>query len=322
MSAANVFALAVFAAVVLIGMIVQTIAEALRTRPAALVRARLAAIDPAVAVGEDDGEQAALFRDPRRRLRIWARLDERILRFETVGGKTGLRVSIAAACASVGVAVFVARIDVVPMWAGAILVFALPAVTMLGMFRYFADRLRMRLLNVFPDALDLMVRAVRTGVPVMRALEIVADECAQPIAGEFRQIADSLHLGIELETVLASAMQRLRIPEFSFFCVALLLQRETGGPLGETLEGLADIIRARKDIKQKTRALTAESRLASRIIACVPFVIFGALYAIDRDYARILLDTSAGHIILVTAALLLSFGLLVIQRLGRLETTR
>jgi Flp pilus assembly protein TadB len=101
----------------------------------------------------------------------------------------------------------------------------------------------------------------------------------------------------------------------------LLLQRETGGPLGETLEGLADIIRARKDLKQKTQALTAESRLASRIIACVPFVIFGALYVIDRDYALTLVNTRDGHFILVTAVSLLVFGMLVIQRIGRLDTT-
>lgn len=320
MSAANVFALAVFAAVLLTGLIVQTVLRAVRNRPAALVRARLATIDQAPVVIEED-ESTALFRTPGRRLRIWARLDERILRFETVGGKIGLRVSIASACASVGIALVISRVDVMPMWAGAALVVVLPVATLLGMFRFFADRLRMRLLNVFPDALDLMVRAVRTGVPVMRALEIVADECAQPIAGEFRQIADSLHLGIELETILEGAMQRLRIPEFSFFCVALLLQRETGGPLGETLEGLADIIRARKDLKQKTQALTAESRLASRIIACVPFVIFGALYVIDRDYALTLVNTRDGHLILVTAVSLLVFGMLVIQRIGRLDTT-
>lgn len=320
MSRANVFALAVFAGVMLAGLIAQTIVRALRTRPAAIVRARLAAIGQVPVVVEDD-QSMALFREPGRRLRIWARLDERILRFETVGGKTGLRVSVAAASASIGLALIIARIDVVPTWAGVVLAIALPIFTLLGMFRFFADRLRMRLLNVFPDALDLMVRAVRTGVPVMRALEIVADECAQPIAGEFRQIADSLHLGIELETILEGAMERLRIPEFSFFCVALLLQRETGGPLGETLEGLADIIRARKDIKQKTRSLTAESRLASRIIACVPFVMFAALYEIDRDYARLLLDTRSGHQILMIAAALLVFGMLVIQRIGRLDTT-
>ncbi|WP_206951714.1 type II secretion system F family protein [Trinickia acidisoli] len=322
MSAANVFGFAVFAAVIFLGLIAQTAAKALRTRPAALMRARLATIDQAPGTVEEVAQATALFREPGRHLRVWARLDERLLRFETVGGKSGLRLSLAASVGSVFVALATSRIDVVPVWATAILAVLLPIVTLLGTFRFFAERLRMRLLNVFPDALDLMVRAVRTGVPVMRALEIVADECAPPIAGEFRQIADALHLGIELETVLASAMKRLRIPEFSFFCVALLLQRETGGPLGETLEGLADIIRARKDIKLKTRALTAESRLASRIIACVPLVIFGALYVINRDYVRVLTDTRAGHLILVTAASLLTFGLLVIQRLGRLDTSR
>lgn len=324
MTRANVFGLAIFMAVLIGGSFIETISQWRRTRPAALMRARLATLDAGPASLEPVPAAAgtALFRERRRTSRLWGHLDERLTRFEVVGGKRGVQAAIALAVVMAMVALFVGCIDVVPSWAAALLFVVLPLASLVAAFRMMAGRLRMRMLNAFPDALDLMVRAVRTGVPVMRALEIVADECAQPVAGEFRLIADALRLGIELETVLTSAMQRLRIPEFSFFCVALLLQRETGGPLGETLEGLADIIRARKEVRQKTRALTAESRLASRIIACVPLVIFGSLYLIDRDYVNVLLDTSAGHLILIAAASLLTTGLIVIQRVAQLDTPR
>ena len=320
MNRANLFALAAFVTVFSTGLLSHAARQIMRTRPAALMRARLFALNAAAAPAGDDTSAAALFHEQTRRWRFWTWLDDRLRRIEIVGGKVGLRLTAAVVTAAIAVAIGIARIDVVPGWAGPLLFVALPLAALRSFYKMLIERFRLRMLNVFPDALDLMVRAVRAGVPVVRAIEIVADECAQPLAAEFRQIADGLQLGIELETVLNEAMRRLRIPEFSFFCVALLLQRETGGSLGETLEGLADIIRGRKEVRQKTRALTAESRLASRVIACVPPVILGALYVTNRDYARVLLDTHAGHMILAVSAVLLVSGLLIIQRVAKLDT--
>lgn len=323
MSRANLFALAVFVTVFSAGLLVHAALQIMRARPSALMRARLFALDATAATAATAGDDAlvgTLFHEQTRRLRLWSWLDDRLRRIEIVGGKIGPRLAGVVVAAAIAVAIAIARIDVVPAWAGPVLLAVLPLAALRSFYKMLVERFRLRMLGVFPDALDLMVRAVRAGVPVVRAIEIVADECAQPLAAEFRQIADGLQLGIELETVLNEAMRRLRIPEFSFFCVALLLQRETGGSLGETLEGLADIVRGRKEVRQKTRALTAESRLASRVIACVPPVVFGALYTINRDYARVLIDTHAGHMILVASGVLLVVGLVIIQRLAKLDT--
>lgn len=320
MSRANLFALAVFVTVFSTGLLLNAALQVMRARPAALMRARLFALDAAAATAGDDAGVATLFHEQTRRLRFWTWLDDRLRRIEIVGGKFGPRLAGVVAAAAIAVAIGIARIDVVPAWAGPVLLAVLPLAALRAFYKMLIERFRLRMLGVFPDALDLMVRAVRAGVPVVRAIEIVADECAQPLAAEFRRIADGLQLGIELETVLNEAMRRLRIPEFSFFCVALLLQRETGGSLGETLEGLADIVRGRKEVRQKTRALTAESRLASRVIACVPPVVLGALYTINRDYAQVLISTHAGHMILVASGVLLVSGLVIIQRIAKLDT--
>lgn len=322
MTIENLVGVAVFAIVLIGGLLVQAAVQIARTQPRALMRARALALADADAPAGGVTEGVALFHERERRMRLGGWLDERLRRIRIVSGKLGLRLTGFVILAAMVLALAIAQIDVVPAWAAPPLLIALPLGALNWFTRLLVERFRMRMLNVFPDALDLMVRAVRAGVPVVRAIEIVADECAQPLASEFRQIADGLQLGIELETVLNDAMRRLRIPEFSFFCVALLLQRETGGSLGETLEGLADIVRARKDVRQKSRALTAESRLASRVIACVPPFIFGSLYVVDRDYVQIMLDTHAGHMILVASGMLLFIGLAIIQRVAKLDTLR
>ena len=323
MSRANLFALAVFVTVFSAGLLLHAARQIMRARPAALMRARLFTLNVTAATnaaGGDETSAAALFNEQARGWRSWTSLDDRLRRIEIVGGKLGLRLTGVVVVAAIFAAIGIAQIDVVPAWAGPLLLVVLPFAALRWFCKMLIERFRLRMLGVFPDALDLMVRAVRAGVPVVRAIEIVADECAQPLAAEFRQIADGLQLGIELETVLNEAMRRLRIPEFSFFCVALLLQRETGGSLAETLEGLADIVRGRKEVRQKARALTAESHLASRVIACVPPVILGSLYVINRDYAQVLINTHAGHMILVVSGVLLVSGLVIIQRIAKLDT--
>lgn len=322
MSAPNVFALAVFFAVLVSGLIAHTARQVLRSRPAAVMRARLAELGEVSDVPADDrpADAATLFHERNRRVKLWARLDDRLRYLEVVSGKNGLRLAALVVVAAAIAAVGIARIDVMPSWSLPVLLVVLPAFGVNWISRQLVERFRLAFLNVFPDALELMVRAVRAGVPTVRAIEIVADECAAPVSLEFRKIADSLRLGIELERILNESMHRLRVPEFSFFCVALLLQRETGGPLSDTLEGLSDIVRSRKDVRMKSRALTAESRLASRIIACVPPLVFGLLYTVNREYVQILLDTKPGHMIVVASGALLTFGLIVIQKIAKLDT--
>jgi Flp pilus assembly protein TadB len=151
---------------------------------------------------------------------------------------------------------------------------------------------------------------------------MVAKEAPQPLAGEFERIGDSLQVGMDLEEVLSVAVQRVHVADFSFFCVCLLLQRETGGQLGETLENLAGIVRARREIRQKTKALTAETRVTVKILAAIPVFIMTTLYVINRDYIMVLFNTETGRSILTFSAIAIVAGVAVINRIANLDTSR
>jgi tight adherence protein B len=174
-------------------------------------------------------------------------------------------------------------------------------------------------LQMFPDALDLIIRAVRAGVPANQAISAVGKEFSDPLRTEFSQMGDALRLGIDLKDVLNDAEQRIGVPEFSFFSVCLLLQRETGGQLTETLENLAQIIRARRDLVLKARALTAESRMASLFIAAVPFLLLGGLWFLSHDYILPLFVTESGLFMLKLALGLIIVGLSLIYWISNLK---
>lgn len=181
------------------------------------------------------------------------------------------------------------------------------------------SRYKKRFLQQFPDALDLIIRAVRAGVPANQAIGAAGKEFADPLHTEFTQMGDGLRLGIDLKDVLNDAQQRIAVPEFSFFAVCLLLQRETGGQLTETLENLSYIIRARSDLARKARVLTAESRMASMFIAAIPLLLTGGLWFLNHDYILPLFATASGLVLLKTALALVAVGLALIFWLSNLK---
>ncbi|VBT48493.1 type II secretion system protein [Burkholderia pseudomallei] len=170
--------------------------------------------------------------------------------------------------------------------------------------------------------LDLIIRAVRAGIPVAQAIGTAGRESEEPVRATFRAMGDALRVGADLKDVLEQQAERLQLADFSFFGVCLVLQRETGGNLTETLENLSGIIRTRRDIRMKTRALTAEGRIASKIIAAVPFAIAGFLFVVNRPYVNLLFHTRAGHKMLILAAVLLTVGLAMIRKIANLDTSR
>ncbi|WP_122878893.1 type II secretion system F family protein, partial [Burkholderia pseudomallei] len=199
---------------------------------------------------------------------------------------------------------------------------ALAAGAARAVYRILIGRFKQRFLSVFPDALDLIIRAVRAGIPVAQAIGTAGRESEEPVRATFRAMGDALRVGADLKDVLEQQAERLQLADFSFFGVCLVLQRETGGNLTETLENLSGIIRTRRDIRMKTRALTAEGRIASKIIAAVPFAIAGFLFVVNRPYVNLLFHTRAGHKMLILAAVLLTVGLAMIRKIANLDTSR
>ena len=136
----------------------------------------------------------------------------------------------------------------------------------------------------FPDAIELMVRGLRSGLPITETLGIVAGEIGGPVGLEFRAVADKMKIGRTMEAALQETADRLGTPEFQFFVITLAIQRETGGNLAETLSNLADVLRKRAQMKLKIRAMSSESKASAYIVGALPFIVFTLVYLMNPDY--------------------------------------
>jgi tight adherence protein B len=136
----------------------------------------------------------------------------------------------------------------------------------------------------FPDAIELLVRGLRSGLPVTETLSVVATEVPGPVGEEFRAIVDRIRVGRTMDESLQETADRLGTPEFQFFCITLAIQRETGGNLAETLSNLADVLRKRSQMKLKIRAMSSESKASAYIVGALPFIVFGMVYWINPHY--------------------------------------
>ncbi|QBR01254.1 type II secretion system F family protein [Paraburkholderia pallida] len=323
MTPADIVTAGAFLGALIVGMIVSTLRDARRAQPEVRIRARLREWQARqLAQRPDDTTAAELFRlgSPEGRLDTQYRRYRQ--RLNTVGGKHATTWLALAALGGFVFSLVLARLP----WVNGALVpcafVALPALGVVMAYRTLNRRFRQRFLKAFPDTLDMVLRAVRAGVPVTHAIANAAEQADEPVRAEFRIMGDALKLGIDVVEVLEAANARIEIPDFAFFSVCLRLQRETGGQLGETLENLAIIIRARRDVQMKTRALTAEGRMSSQLIAAVPFFIAASLYMLNPAYIETLFTTELGHKMLAVAAVLLTFGLTIVNRMARLETSR
>lgn len=136
----------------------------------------------------------------------------------------------------------------------------------------------------FPDAIDLMVRGLRSGLPITETLGIVSRELPGPVGIEFRAVADKMKIGRTMEAALQETSDRLGTAEFQFFVITLAIQRETGGNLAETLSNLSDVLRKRAQMKLKIRAMSSESKASAYIVGSLPFVVFTLVWMINPGY--------------------------------------
>ncbi|HTH26991.1 MAG TPA: type II secretion system F family protein [Sphingobium sp.] len=138
----------------------------------------------------------------------------------------------------------------------------------------------------FPDALDLLVRGLRSGLPVGETLGVVAREIPGPVGEEFRMITERVKIGKSMEQSMLETAERLGTAEFKFFCITLAIQRETGGNLAETLANLGGVLRQRAQMKLKIRAMSSESKASAYIIGALPFLVFGLICWINYGYMQ------------------------------------
>jgi tight adherence protein B len=191
------------------------------------------------------------------------------------------------AAANVAIAVIVAILltsvgapIALALFAGLFLGLALPHVTV-----GFLIKKRIKAFNDrFPDAIDLLVRGLRSGLPISESIGVVGKEILDPVGYEFRQVADKIRIGRTMEQALQETANRLATPEFQFFVITLSIQRETGGNLAETLNNLGDVLRKRAQMKLKIKAMSSESKASAYIVGSLPFIVFALVWSMSPSY--------------------------------------
>jgi tight adherence protein B len=172
---------------------------------------------------------------------------------------------------------------------------------------------------LFPEAIDLIVRALRSGLPVSEAIVGAGHEIADPVGAELRLIENGMRMGRDLESLLWDTAKRIDASEFRFFVIALSVQRETGGNLGETLANLADVLRRRRQMQAKARAMASETRATTMILGGLPVVVIGVLSLTSPHYLVPLFSDVRGFILDGIALAMLTTGVVIMNRMAKFE---
>ena len=151
---------------------------------------------------------------------------------------------------------------------------------------FFINRRIAKFTAKFPDAIELLVRGLRSGLPITETIGVVGAEVDGPVGEEFRTVSDKMKIGRTMDAALQETSDRLGTPEFQFFVITIAIQRETGGNLAETLANLADVLRKRGQMKLKIKAMSSESKASAYIIGALPFIVFGMIWYINADYMQ------------------------------------
>lgn len=180
-------------------------------------------------------------------------------------------------------------------------------------------RRRKRFLDLLPDAIDLIVRGVRSGLPATESIVVVGREIADPVGAEFRRIGDGIRFGRALDDVLWDTARRLDTPEFNFFVITIAIQQETGGNLAETLANLSEILRKRKQMRLKIKALSSEAKASAMILGALPLIMFGVLMTMNPAYESALITDPRGYVMTGAGITSLVIGAAVMAKMVRFE---
>jgi tight adherence protein B len=188
-----------------------------------------------------------------------------------------------------------------------------------GLVKWLIARRLTAFTGLFPEAIDLIVRGLKAGLSIPASMQNVTAEIKDPIGAEFRLVCDRIRIGETLEDALRLAADRVPTPEFRFFVTALAVQRETGGNLAETLENLSDVLRKRRQMKLKIKAMSAEAKASAMILGSLPFVMFGLMMLTNSDYAMQIFIDPRGLIMVGIGFISLFTGIIVMAKMVRFE---
>lgn len=184
---------------------------------------------------------------------------------------------------------------------------------------YLGARRIKKFILAFPDALDMIIRGIKAGLPVGDCFRLIAKESPQPLAGEFERIVEAQAVGLTIGEAVEKLSDRIRIPETSFFAIVVNVQQKTGGNLSEALANLSNVLRERKRMKDKIQAISSEAKASAGIIGSLPFIVGGLVYFVSPDYIMILFTTTIGNLILAGTLVWMSIGVFVMRSMINFE---
>ncbi len=237
--------------------------------------------------------------------------------------QAGLNVSETGFYIASAVAGVVAAVASVPLGA------PMPAAPLIGVIfglgapRFFlkkkAERRQRHFTQNFADAVDVIVRGIRSGLPVGECLKIVGRESPEPVGEIFRQITEGQKLGMTMEDLMERSLQTMPTSELKFFAIVIIIQSQTGGNLADTLENLSRVLRERKKMGDKVQALASEAKSSAMIIGSLPFVVALGLTLITPDYIGVLVANTAGHVMLAGVGLWMGLGIFIMHKMVNFE---
>ena len=193
----------------------------------------------------------------------------------------------------------------------------------LGFPRWILKYIRTRRQNIFlhdfADAIDIMVRGLKSGLPVNDAMRIIATESGPPVGPEFAEIVEGQKIGISIDQGVERMVERMPLPEVNFLSIVMNIQSKTGGNLSEALGNLSKVLRDRKKMKAKIRSVSQEAKSSAMIIGALPFIIMGGLMFLNPSYMDPLLHTQMGHIVLTVSGGWMLTGVLVMRKMINID---
>ena len=230
-----------------------------------------------------------------------------------------MKLQIVFALIGVGVTFVLGQFGLPPLMTASIVIPLFFVVMPKKFVRFRINRLQKKFIALFPDAIDVLVRGVRTGLPVGEGMRLVAREMPEPVATEFKMLTDATAVGVTLEDALQRMFNRIPLPEVNFFNIVLTIQKQTGGNLSEALGNLSTTLRDRKKLKLKIKALSSEAKASAMIIGSLPFVLACILYAVAPDYLGLLFTTDMGNYMLMGGGFWMSIGIFAMYSMIDIE---
>jgi tight adherence protein B len=180
---------------------------------------------------------------------------------------------------------------------------------------FLKKRRESKFLAAFPDAVDIIVRGIKTGLPLMDCLKVIVNDSPEPVKSEFRAIVESQAVGLPLGEACVKLYERMPVAEANFFGIVIFIQQKAGGNLSEALGNLSRVLRDRKKMKAKIQAMSMEAKASGAIIGALPIVVMLLVYVTSPTYISLLFTDKLGNLLLLGSAIWMSLGVLVMRKM-------